>query len=476
MRRFNETYKKRQFITRNDWADTYKSIHAETEETVILKVISNRSENEEYINNLSKEVEELKQIKHPNLTYVHGIFKYDGIGQAHYYYIEGEYFKGISLKDRLNDRKFEKNEAIKIVEQLAKALEKFHDMSKSFEVLNVENILINPKGPKNHKDLIKIDILSYLENKRFDLDVKQNLKDLENDEEDKNLDENIFSPDKDIYSLGVVLYSLVSGKINFENGKYKKDIDDENLLKIIQKAINEKSVKGYPNLRIFINDLKSYLESGELKSDSYDYELEDLDNKKSKKNKSKNKKGKKVLAICVLFILFGGASIKGFDLLEKINNDKPVDSIEKESIDSKKEEKADKEEAQREKEEIDKSESDKATTSNNNSKPSKTNNTNNSSNSNTTNNNQNNSNSNTTNNNSNSGTNNNNSNSNNNSQKPNESDNNQNLGDVTNKPDSGNNNGALGGAPEALPPDTINGGSGENGGSAIETPEAGSQE
>ncbi len=75
MRRFNETYKKRQFISRNDWADTYKSIHAQTEETVILKVISNRSKNEKYINNLLKEVEELKKIKNSNLTSVHEMFK-----------------------------------------------------------------------------------------------------------------------------------------------------------------------------------------------------------------------------------------------------------------------------------------------------------------------------------------------------------------------------------------------------------------
>ena len=36
MKRFNETYRKRQFITRNQWADTYKAIHADTEEKVIF--------------------------------------------------------------------------------------------------------------------------------------------------------------------------------------------------------------------------------------------------------------------------------------------------------------------------------------------------------------------------------------------------------------------------------------------------------
>lgn len=32
MKYFNETYIKRKFMTRNEWADTYKAVHATTEE------------------------------------------------------------------------------------------------------------------------------------------------------------------------------------------------------------------------------------------------------------------------------------------------------------------------------------------------------------------------------------------------------------------------------------------------------------
>ena len=63
MKRFNETYRKRQFITRNQWADTYKAIHADTEEKVILKVLVRQGDNEEYISHLSQAVAKIKNIK-----------------------------------------------------------------------------------------------------------------------------------------------------------------------------------------------------------------------------------------------------------------------------------------------------------------------------------------------------------------------------------------------------------------------------
>ena len=101
MKYFNETYIKRKFLTRNEWADTYKAIHATTDEKVILKVLVRKSNDEEYINKLLKEVEVLKNIKNPNLIHVNHMFKYSGCGKT-YYYIEGEYFKGISLERKVS--------------------------------------------------------------------------------------------------------------------------------------------------------------------------------------------------------------------------------------------------------------------------------------------------------------------------------------------------------------------------------------
>ena len=70
MKRFNETYGKRQFLSRNEWADTYKAVHSESEEKVIVKVLVNKSTDEEYINNLSKEVKIIKEIKNIRENYI----------------------------------------------------------------------------------------------------------------------------------------------------------------------------------------------------------------------------------------------------------------------------------------------------------------------------------------------------------------------------------------------------------------------
>lgn len=355
MKRFNETYGKRQFLSRNEWADTYKAIHSESEEKVIVKVLVNKSTDEEYINNLSKEVKIIKEIKNPNLIHINNMFQYSACGKT-YYYIESEYFKGISLGEKIENNKLEEKEAINMVKEICESINEFHSNNLSFNILSLENILINSNNQ------IKIDTLSYLENKRF----------VENEEE--NIVK-VFNPQSDIYDIGVILYNLLSGKTTFDKNKYKKDIKDKNLLRVIEKATNKNDEYKYENINRLIIDLKSYLLSGEIKLDDFKEEVKVVQQSKNKKNKKektkkekikkektkkiqtkevkdkelkrdnkteenkekkKRKKGKfgKAFGICAVITIAAGAGIYAYDFIEK--NYKNEDTKVEENIENNK--------------------------------------------------------------------------------------------------------------------------------------------
>ena len=419
MKYFNETYIKRKFLTRNEWADTYKAIHATTEEKVILKVLVRKSNDEEYINNLLKEVEILKNIKNPNLIHVNHMFKYSGCGKT-YYYIEGEYFKGISLEEKLANGKFEEKEAIKMFETIAEGLKEFHNRKILFNNLSLKNIIINSK------DEIKIDILSYLEKKEFILH-----------EEDENIGEIRFNPQKDIYDLGIVLYSLLTGKIDFDSNNYKKEISNKNLVSIIEKAINDNVENKYKSINRFILDIKSYLRCGELSNETYEEKEENTDKKKRKKGKVG-----KTLGVCAAIVIVGGALVYGYDLFEKNNIDDQTNITKVEESVEPKEEDVKVDEDKEEKTEVDKNKEEK-TSKNNHSASNSNKNNSSSSNSNKNNNSSSNSSGNNNSNNSNS------SNSNNTS-KPSKPNNNTSSGNTASKPDEGNNKEEQ--TPEVTPP------------------------
>ncbi|MCC3668612.1 MULTISPECIES: protein kinase family protein [Terrisporobacter] len=453
MKYFNETYIKRKFMTRNEWADTYKAVHATTEEKVILKVLVRKSQDEEYINNLLKEVDNLKTIRNPNLIHVNNMFKYSGCGKT-YYYIEGEYFKGISLEEKLASKKFEENEALKIVETVSQGLKEFHDRNMLFNNLSLNNIFINSK------DIVKADILSYLENKEFAY--------LSQEDEETKVEELKFNPEKDIYDLGVVLYSLLTGKLTFEANNYKKQISNKNLVSIIEKATNNNLESKYRNIDRFILDLKSYLQYGELSNETYDVE-EILPRKKRKKGKLG-----KTLGVCAAIVIVGGAAVYGYDLLEKNKKDVEANTTkieettkpkeEDNKVEENKEEKTDKNKtATSNKKDNQSSKKDSSTSDLNKSNSSNNNSNNNNSSSNSSNNNNSNSSS--------SSNNNSNNNSSNNTSKPNKPNKPNNTGGsggtITN-PDEGNN--GVNQTPEVTPP------SNDNSGSENTTPEAPSPE
>ena len=205
------------------------------------------------------------------------------------------------MKEKLATTKYNKDEAMKIAIDLGEGIREFHKLNIIFNNLNLDNIYVNKK------DIVKLDAMPYLENKEFNIISDENIE----DDTSKNTKEEIFTPDKDIYDLGVVLYSLLSGKFTFNLCEVNKYIHDKNLLFIIEKATNDKLENKYPSVDRFIDDLKSYLSCGELSLNGDIYEEE--------KVKPKRKKGKfkKTLGICATIAIVVGGSVYAYDLLQK---------------------------------------------------------------------------------------------------------------------------------------------------------------
>ena len=304
MNNFNKKYGEKQFINRSQWADTYKAVNSITQDIVTLKVIINNSNNKEYIDNLQKEVRILKEMENHNLICINTVGSIVGEGNT-YLYIECENFSGISLKEKLQSGKLNGVEAIKILKQVAEGLKEFHFKSLIYGNLSCDNIYIDENGT------VKIDTLAYLEGKMLNESLEEE-----------------FSEEEDIYSLGVILFELLTKNTNFKPGKCNHEISDEELLYIIDKCTNKKN-STYEDLNKFIEDADAYLEYG-AESTAVDtqeevlIEVDDEDREVEIKKKPYKIKPLKLmisLGACLLVFLILSTIINGGSLFNKKNDE-----------------------------------------------------------------------------------------------------------------------------------------------------------
>lgn len=311
MNNFNEKYGNRKLINRGQWADTYKAVNSITKDVVTLNVIINNINDTEYIDNLQKEVKILKEMENPNLICINTMGSISGEENT-YHYIESESFAGISLKEKLQSGKLNGVEAIKILIQVAEGLKEFHFKGLIYDKLSCDNIYIDEKGT------VKVDTLAYLEEKCLNISSKEE-----------------FSEEIDIYSLGIVLFELTTGKEYFESVKCKNEISDEDLICIIYKCTNKKSSM-YEDLNQFIKDANAYLEYGgestgvvteeivdEENDEDYDEHYDEDYEVEIKKNSYKTKPLLLMtgLAGCLLVFLIVATTINGGSLFNNGKND-----------------------------------------------------------------------------------------------------------------------------------------------------------
>jgi eukaryotic-like serine/threonine-protein kinase len=237
----------------------YLGLDQKTKKALIIKVLSpSYVTHPEAVERFLKEAKVIALTNHPNIVKLYGQGEWEkGL------YIAMELIHGISLKQFIMQHSLSISRALEITLQVAFALLHLHSHGVIHRDLKPENILITEEG----------------EVKVIDFGIAQ----LHEEKESKGTASgkflgtpNYMSPEQkedpfsvtfatDIYSLGVILYELVLGKLSY--GVINLTAFPKGLKKIAAKTLAVSVKERYQNISEFIHDISQYLQSGDLEKE-----------------------------------------------------------------------------------------------------------------------------------------------------------------------------------------------------------------
>ena len=245
MKNFNEKYTVRDFIDKNKWSNVYECINNETNEKIILNIITSLDKSEEHMSYFKEEINTLMSMNNSNLISINDMSSYINKDKT-YYYIESEYFEGLNLKELKESIYLDKVKSLEIIREVIKGIKEFNDREINYGILKEENIIINKDG------IVKLDTLSFINRYEGYL----------NCEEIKNRG---FDYYEDIYMIGKILCKLITGKSTFNLKENNEELDVD-LMEILMKSTNIKHVTKhkYKDLDEFLGEVTSYIEHGDI--------------------------------------------------------------------------------------------------------------------------------------------------------------------------------------------------------------------
>jgi serine/threonine protein kinase len=191
-------------------ASVYKAKQLSLDRTVAVKVLSARlSENAEYVRRFYEEGKAAAKLNHPNIVQAIDVGEANG-----YHYFVMEYVDGHTLHEQLTAGAMSEAEALKIVIQIARALEHAHEHGFIHRDVKPKNIMITADGTAKLADMglarvASDDRVAHAEAGRafgtpYYISPEQIRGDVDVDFR------------SDIYSLGVTLYHALTGRVPFD--------------------------------------------------------------------------------------------------------------------------------------------------------------------------------------------------------------------------------------------------------------------
>lgn len=204
--RINDRYRIEQQIGSGGMANVYRAHDEILNRTVAIKVLrSEFSHNEQFIRRFEREAHAATSLNHPNIVAI-----YDVGDEEDLYYIVMEHVDGVTLKQYLQEEYISVDEALRIMGQICDAIDHAHANRIIHRDIKPQNMMIDQHGNVKVTDF-GIAVAMSNATLTHTMSVLGSV--------------HYFSPEQargkfadeksDIYSLGAVLYELLTGRVPF---------------------------------------------------------------------------------------------------------------------------------------------------------------------------------------------------------------------------------------------------------------------
>ena len=187
-------------------ANVYKAQDIKLSRTVAVKVLKEEfSEDMTFVNKFRTEAQSAAGLEHPNIVNVYDVGSENG-----FYYIVMEYVEGITLKDYIKKKgHLSYKEALSITIQVGRGLQAAHEKNIIHRDVKPQNIIISTDGKVKVTDF---GIARAATTNTIHSDVMGSVH-YASPEQARN---GYVSNRSDIYSLGIVMYEMVTGKVPYD--------------------------------------------------------------------------------------------------------------------------------------------------------------------------------------------------------------------------------------------------------------------
>jgi serine/threonine protein kinase/tetratricopeptide (TPR) repeat protein len=267
---FANRYEIMEVLGKGGMGKVYKALDKEINEEVALKFLKPEiAEDERIIERFRNELKTARRIAHKNVCKMYHLAKEEKTP-----YITMEYVAGVSLKEFIQTQgRLPKDEAVGIAQQIGRGLSEAHELGVVHRDLKPQNIMIDAKG---HVKIMDFGIArSSMAKGVTQTGMIIGTPDYMSPEQAEGREADQRS---DIYSLGIILYEMVTGEVPFEGDsalsiaiKHKterapdprainKEIS-ENLSAVILKCLEKESEQRYQSAEELLTELKA-IEAG----------------------------------------------------------------------------------------------------------------------------------------------------------------------------------------------------------------------